>query len=161
MTVVLVEGESDRAAILALAARRGVAQPRIVVLGGAHAARRVATEVRADHPTERLVGLVDAGERAVVEPWVDRVLVCDRDLEDELIRALGVDRVLEVLAAEGELASFGTLQRQPAQRDRSTTDQLRRFLGGRSGNKERYASVLVAALDDDRIPEPLLATLEE
>lgn len=159
MTVVLVEGESDRAAIEALAARRGLATPAVVVLGGAHAARRVAAEVRSSTPGVRLVGLVDAGERDVVAPWVDEVAVCDRDLEDELIRALGVDRALAVLAGEGELASFGTLQRQPAQRERSTTDQLRRFLGGRSGNKARYATLLVAALADDEVPAPLEAVL--
>lgn len=160
MTVVLVEGESDCAAIVALARRRGLAPPRVVVLGGAHAARRVATALRASEPDERLVGLVDAGERSVVEPHVDAVLVCDRDLEDELIRALGVERVLGILEAEGERASFGTLQRQPAQRERSTTDQLRRFLGGRSGNKARYATLLVDALDDAAMPAPLAATLD-
>lgn len=157
MTLVLVEGESDRVAVGVAARLLGRATPRIVVLGGAHAARRIAARLRAAAPEERLVALVDANERDVVAPWVDAVHVCDRDLEDELIRALGVDAVLAVLEAAGERASFGTLQRQPAQRDRSTTDQLRRFLGGRSGNKARYAALLVEALGGDGIPEPLEA----
>lgn len=154
MTLVLVEGESDRIAVETLATRRGV-HIDVVAIGGAQAARRVV----AAHAGESMVGLVDVQERAELERVLDTVFVCDRDLEDELIRALGVERVLELLAAHGELASFGTLQHQPAQRGRSTTDQLRRFLGGRSGNKLRYASILVDALDDARVPAPLEGVL--
>lgn len=154
VTLVLVEGESDRIAIETLAARRGM-RVDVLAIGGAQAARRV-TAARAG---ESMVGLVDAKERGELERVLETVFVCDRDLEDELIRALGVDRVLEVLDQHGELASFGRLQHQPAQRERSTTDQLRRFLAGRSGNKLRYASILVEALDDDRVPVPLEGVL--
>jgi hypothetical protein len=35
------------------------------------------------------------------------------------------------------------------------THQLRRFIGGRSGHKHRYARLLVDALDLDRVPPPL------
>ncbi|SDH96757.1 hypothetical protein [Agrococcus jejuensis] len=161
MTVVLVEGESDHVALEAAASLLGRPMPRVVVLGGAHAARRVTAELRSSAPGERLVALVDANEHDVVAPWVDVVHVCDRDLEDEVIRALGVERVLAVLDAAGERESFGTLQRQPAQRDRSTVDQLRRFLGGRSGNKARYAALLVDALAPDEVPAPLSAVLDE
>ncbi len=60
-----------------------------------------------------------------------------------------------VIAAQGRLASFRVLQRQPAQRDRSPTEQLRRFIGGRSGHKPRYAVLLTEALPPDRVPPPL------
>ena len=44
--------------------------------------------------------------------------VCVTDLEDELIRVLGVGAVLQIVEAEGELGAFRTLQRQPAHQDR-------------------------------------------
>jgi hypothetical protein len=80
---------------------------------------------------------------------------CVEDLEDELIRALGVPRVEELLEAEGELRSFRILQQQPAQQGRSAQRQLRRFMGTRSGRKAHFARVLVEALADDQVPRPL------
>jgi hypothetical protein len=106
-----------------------------------------------------LVGLCDAREERVFRRAVARVHVCNPDLEGELIRALGPERVLRIIDAEGELASFRTLQRQPAQRSRPLEAQLRRFLAGRAGNKERYARLLVEALDLDRAPAALDAAL--
>jgi len=47
----------------------------------------------------------------------------------------------------------------PAQRDWTRQAVLRRFFGSRSGRKERYAALLVAALEPDRAPEPMLAVL--
>jgi hypothetical protein len=81
--------------------------------------------------------------------------VCVADLEDELIRCLGPAAVERVVERQGELGSFRTFQRQPAQRERSLHDQLRRFLGTRSGRKGRYARLLVDALDLSRVPGPL------
>ena len=86
--------------------------------------------------------------------------VCDADLEDELIRALGADAVESVVAAEGDLASFRTLQKQPAWRGRPPAEQLRRFLGSGGSRKIRYASLLVQALDLTRVPAPLDGVLE-
>jgi hypothetical protein len=60
-----------------------------------------------------------------------------------------------ILAKEGDLASFRTLQRQAAWRDACFVDQLRRFLGAGARRKLRYASLLVLALDLDRQPRPL------
>jgi hypothetical protein len=85
--------------------------------------------------------------------------VCERDLEDELIRALGVPAVERVIAEQGELASFRTLQHQPAQRAATTEQQLHRFMGTRSGRKARYARALVDALDLTRVPRPLAGVL--
>jgi hypothetical protein len=51
------------------------------------------------------------------------------------------------------------LRWQPAQRRRPLEAQLLRFLGGRVGNKERYARLVVEALDLDRAPAALDAAL--
>lgn len=151
MTVIIVEGESDRVALDVISARMGVRLPLIRSVGGASGARRAAAELAG----EALFGLVDAHERAQFERVIERVFVCDPDLEGELIRALGVEAVEAVIAREGELASFRRLQNQPAQRDRSAESQLARFFGGRSGNKHRYARLLAEAIPLDRVPPPL------
>ncbi len=169
--VVLVEGASDRAALLELAdgrgddlAARGV---EVVAMGGATNVGRHARLWR--ERGVRIGGLCDVGEAAWfaralgVDPTPDAaggVGVCVIDLEDELIRALGVPGVEDVIARDGRLASLRTLRRQPAQRDRTPAEQLRRFLGGRSGYKERYARLLVGAVDLDRVPGVLHAVLD-
>jgi hypothetical protein len=157
MTVIIVEGESDRAALEVLGSRLGVRLPPVVAVGGSGGARRAAAGL----PGETLIGLVDAKERTHFERELERVFVCDPDLEGELIRALGVDAVEAVIDTEGELESFRRLQNQPAQRGRSTDAHLARFFGGRSGNKQRYARLLAAALPLDRIPPPLAALIRE
>ena len=155
MTIVLVEGHSDRVALEVFARRLGLATPTIQAIGGAHAATRVAAEIREKSPGERILGLVDIGERQAFAGVVDQVFVCDRDLEDELIRAFGIENTLALIDDQGEGVSFGKLQKQPAQRDRAVIDQLRRFLHGRSGNKARYAAIFAEAISIDRIPEPI------
>ncbi|MFF0306236.1 TOPRIM nucleotidyl transferase/hydrolase domain-containing protein [Streptosporangium sp. NPDC004379] len=174
-TVVLVEGVSDRSAVEALAARRGLDLAAegvsVVAMGGA---TNIGAHVGRFGPAGsglRLAGLCDAGEegdfrraleRAGLGPGPGRsglealgFFVCVADLEDELIRALGAAAVERVLDAEGELGSFRTLQRQPAWRGRDTHDQLRRFMGAGGGRKIRYSALLAAALDPDRVPRPL------
>jgi len=178
MTLVLVEGPSDLRALEVLARRRGVdlraAAVRIEVLGGiTNLARRIVPHVPArpaagtvqEHgglPEERLLVLHDAGETPYVERAVARsglpveTFVCDADLEDELVRGLGVPRALEVVAAAGDLERWETLTRQPFHRERPAADVLRRFLGTTSGRKVRYAELLVdAAVGLDRVPAPL------
>jgi hypothetical protein len=153
-TVVFVEGASDRAAVLRLAERQrrdlGAEGVSVVAIGGAHALRRFVASV--DGPDVKLAGLCDAGEAREFTRVLDRVYVCEPDLEDELIRALGPARVEEIAAAQGELHSFRTLQKQPFQRARSIEQQLRVFLGNR---KIRYAPLLVDALDLASVPRPL------
>jgi hypothetical protein len=85
--------------------------------------------------------------------------VCVADLEDELIRALGADSVEEVVAAQGELRPFRTLQHQPAWQGRAREEQLRRFMGSGGRRKARYARLLVEALDLTSVPRPLSALL--
>ena len=119
----------------------------------------------------RLAGLCDAGEEAEFRRGLERAglgsnltrdgwselgfYVCDRDLEDELIRALGADAVERVLEAQGVLSAFRTFEKQPAWRGRSREDQLRRFIGTTSGRKVRTGAAMVDALDLGRVPRPL------
>ncbi len=106
---------------------------------------------------------MDAPERRDFERVLATVFVCDPDLESEFVRALGIDGVEAVIAGQGELESFRRLQHQPYQRGRTPQQQLARFFGGRSGNKQRYARLLAEAVPLDRVPPPLaglLATLE-
>ena len=173
--VVLVEGESDRNALEALAARRGrdLAAEGIAVepIGGAQAVGRFLERFGPRGLDLRLTGLYDAGEEPAVRRCLERAglgadltraamerlgfYACVDDLEDELIRSLGVPAVEEVVAAQGELRSFRILQRQPAQRGVPIERQLRRFLGTHSGRKIHYGRVLVEALDLARVPRPL------
>jgi hypothetical protein len=83
---------------------------------------------------------------------------CIEDLEDELIRAVGAERVVGIVEERGELGPFRTLQKQPEWRGRPVDQQLRRFLGN-SSRKIDYAPLLVDALDLARAPRPLDAVL--
>lgn len=176
--VLLVEGVSDRVALEALARRRGrdldAEKLAIVPIGGAHALGKVLQLVLEQQRDVRLAGLCDAGEerdfaRALERAGLGRDLtrermeelgfyVCDADLEDELIRALGTAAVEEVLARNGDLGSFHTFQKQPQWQGRPTESQLRRFFGSSAG-KIRYARLLVDALDLRRVPRPLDSVL--
>ena len=165
--VVLVEGVSDRIAIETLAGRLGrdlaADDVTVVPVGGAHAIGRFLEGVA---PGLRVAVLCDVGEepavaRAIARSPVERLglFVCDRDLEDELIRALGVDEVEALLEANGDLGPFRTLQKQAAWRGRPTDQQLRRFMGSGGSRKARYARILVDALDPELVPPPLAGAL--
>jgi len=178
-TVVLVEGNSDRVALQTLAGRHGrdLAAEGIEVLamGGITNTRAFASRYGPHGLGVRLAGLYDAGEEAklrhglaaagfgtALEPDGPAALGfyrCTADLEDELIRALGVESVEAVIEAAGETRSLRLLAGMPAQRDWTREEVLRRFLGVRSGRKARYAELLVEALDPGRAPEPLSAVL--
>jgi hypothetical protein len=167
---VLLEGPSDAAAVSALAASRGrdLAAEGVCVLpmGGAMSVGRFARLLGPPGLGLRLTGLCDEAERPYYARGLERVgaaqqgiFVCAADLEDELIRALGVTRVEELVRAEGELRALRTFLSQPAQRGRTAQQQLRRFLGTKKGRKIRYGHVLVEALEPDRVPAPLDALL--
>ena len=159
--VILVEGDSDRIALETLALRRGrdlaAEGVSVVAIGGAQAIGRFLGGVAG----QRVAGLCDAGEEAVFRRALgSNVFVCVDDLEDELIRALGPEKVEEILAANGDLRPFRTMQKQPEWRGRPVYDQLRRFLGSGARRKIRYARFLVEALELDRVPSPLDGVLE-
>lgn len=82
---------------------------------------------------------------------------CTRDLEDELTRAAGPEGMERVLAEQHELRAFRTYQKQPAHRARPLEEQLHGFLWNR---KQRYAVLLVEALELERVPRPLECVLE-
>ena len=175
-TVVLVEGRSDQAALEALAARHGreleAEGVDVVRMGGAHAIGRFLERYGPQGLDLRLAGLCDAGEEHDFRRALERVglgadltraemealgfFVCDVDLEDELTRALGPDGVERVIAAQGELTSFRTFQKQPEKRALSREEQLRGFMWNR---KIAYATLLVEALDLRRAPHPLRGLL--
>ncbi len=156
MTIIIVEGESDRIAVETLGRRLGLTMPSVLAVGGSKGARRTVDA----HAGARLIGLVDRAERRDFERVLDTVFICDPDLEAEFVRALGVDAVETLIERQRELESFRRLQRQPAQRTRTTEQQLSRFFGGRSGNKLRYAQLMAQAVPLDRVPPPIGALLE-
>jgi hypothetical protein len=164
---VLVEGTSDRIALETLAERRGrdlaAEGIEIVAMGGAQAIGRFLERFQG----LRVTGLCDAGEepdfrrafeRAGLEPSFH---VCEPDLEAELIRALGTERVLHVVEAHGDLQPFRTLQKQVEWRGRPVEDQLRRFMGSGGRRKTRNARYLVETLDLERVPRPLEGALAQ
>jgi hypothetical protein len=179
-TAVFVEGPSDQQALDALARRQGrhLERERISItpMGGAHGIGRFLEIYGPAGLGVRLAGLCDAGEEVDVRGALQVAglgiplsrsdmeqigfFVCEPDLEAELIRALGAEAVERVLAAEGDLGAFRTLQKQPAWRGRSSEEQLRRFMGSGARRKIRYAGLLVDALDLRRVPRPLGRLLE-
>jgi hypothetical protein len=165
-TAVLLEGPSDLAAVETLAARRGrdLAAEGVCVLsmGGAMSVGRYTALLGPPGLGLRLTGLCDQRE----QPYYDRALeraraprdgffVCVSDLEDELIRALGTERVEEIIRAEGDLRPWQTFLSQPAQHGRPREGQLRRFLGTKKGRKIRYGHLLADSLDGEQVPAPL------
>ncbi|MFH8447777.1 TOPRIM nucleotidyl transferase/hydrolase domain-containing protein [Streptomyces fungicidicus] len=165
-TVVLLEGLSDAAAVGALAAGRGRDLPAegvcVMPMGGAMNVGHFARVLGPPGLDLRLTGLCDERERGFYARGLERAgagraefFVCAADLEDELIRALGVTRVEELVRAEGDLRPLRTFLSQPAQRDRTAQQQLRRFLGTKKGRKIHYGRVLVEALRPERVPAPL------
>ena len=180
-TVVLVEGVSDRLAVEALARRRGrdlgSAGISVVPMGGAGNIGTFLDRYGPPGFDVRLAGLCDAGDQDQVRRGLERAglgsnlttddmerlgfYVCVADLEDELVRALGVAAVEGILDSQGELGTFRTFQRQPAWRGRTVEDQLRRLIGTYSGRKIRIAPLLVDALDLTRVPRPLKRLLAQ
>jgi hypothetical protein len=178
--VVLVEGISDRIALETLAARHGrdlaAEDVAVVPIGGAQAIGRYLDLFGPRGLGLALAGLCDAGEEREFRRGLERAglggdltrttmetlgfYVCEADLEDELIRALGTDAVERVVDANGDLRPFRTLQKQPEWRGRPASEQLRRFMGSGGRRKIRYAGLLVEALELTQVPRPLDRVLQ-
>ncbi len=75
-----------------------------------------------------------------------------------MIRALGAERVQEVVAAQGELETFRSFQNQVFWRGRPVERQLRRWLQN-GGRYLRYPPLLVEVMERDEIPRPLADVL--
>jgi hypothetical protein len=170
--VVLVEGVTDQLAVAALARRHGrdleSEGVAVVPIGGAQAIGNFLELFGPRGLGVGLAGLCDAGEERYFQRALERAglgsnltradmerlgfYVCVKDLEDELIRALGATGVERVVDAAGELESFRIFQKQPAWRER-TPEELRRFLCSQS--RRKIQASLVNALDLARVPRPL------
>jgi hypothetical protein len=178
-TIVLVEGDSDVAAVETLAARFYTSPSADLQVLSAHGVtnyRRLLIRLRVDHRHRRVVGLYDEPEEQVVRRALTLSSIgrptnradieqlgffaCVADLEDEFIRALGVEHVEHVIDAQGELPAFRILQQQPAQRGQPVAQQLRRFLGSKSMRKIRYGHLLAATINLDECPEPIRRVVE-
>ena len=177
-TVLLVEGDSDRIAVETLAGRRAqdLSGVRIVDLRGVTNASKAMARFGPNGLGDRLAGLCDIGEERFFRGGLERAgfgpvpdlaameslgfFVCDADLEDELLRALGEDGALRILDQEGDLRAFRLFQNQPFQRDRTIQQQLHRFIGTTAGRKAEYARAMVEGLDLGRVPRPLGALLD-
>jgi hypothetical protein len=175
---ILVEGISDRRALEALAARRGRALRAdgvaVVAMGGAKNIGRFLERFGPRGSNVALAGLYDVAEEPDVRRGLERAglghassrleleklgfYACIEDLEDELIRAVGAERVVDLVEERGQLGPFRTLQKQPEWRGRPIDQQLRRFLGN-SNRKIDYAPLLIDALDLSKAPRPLEAVL--
>jgi hypothetical protein len=178
-TIVLVEGLSDRAAIDALAKRLGwnLADEgiTIIAMGGATKIWGFLDKLGPLGLDVKLTGLCDIGEERHFRRALQRAgfglnltrsdmetlgfYICDADLEDELIRSLGVNTMLEVIAAQGDLGRFQLFRRQPEWQEQGRHAQLRRWLGTTAHRKISYAKLLVDALDLGRVPVPLARLL--
>jgi hypothetical protein len=175
---ILVEGTSDALALSEFARRRGrdleaEGVPVLTLGGGGGLAPRLA-ELGPRGRDVPLLGLCDADHERRWAGWLEAAglgsrpdrdsmeragfFVCDPDLEGELIRALGVPEVLQLLATDGEAYAWETFLQQPAQQNvrKSDVDLLRRFLGAQSRRKTKYPRLLVAAGAE---PRPLVELL--
>jgi hypothetical protein len=179
-TVVLVEGLSDWFALEALAARMGLnlAADRVAIvpMGGATNLGHFLARLGPQGRDLRLAGLCDEAEQEYFGHCLERAglapnttasgmvslgfFVCVHDLEDELIRALGVAAVEAIIERAGDLRSLRRLQQMPFHRDRRPEEHLHRFMGVRSGRKYRYAQMLAQAVAVDDIPRPLRSLLD-
>jgi hypothetical protein len=164
---------------VALAERHGrnlaVEGVSVLPMGGAQAIGAFLDRFGPRGLDTKLAGLCDAAEEHDFRRGLERAglgsnlsradmeqlgfYVCVVDLEDELIRALGAAAVERVVAAQGELRSFRTLQKQSAWTGRPAEEQLRRFFGSGGNRKIRYARLLVEALDLSEVPRPLVRVL--
>ena len=172
--LVLVEGESDAAAVRALAGLigcdLGLHDIQVVPAAGVTNFSRVLADFVRLHPDADFCGMYDfADERHVRRALASAQVpitaheslesfgffACVADLEDELIRAVGPEAVERVIEAQAELNSFRRFQAMPQHRGTPVHHQLHRFLGTRATRKIRCAQRLVEALEPARLPHPL------
>ncbi|WP_029202167.1 hypothetical protein [Ornithinimicrobium pekingense] len=174
--LVLLEGPSDVAALGAVLGRCAPRVPRtayrLVDMGGVTNTAAHLRAARADRPSWPVLGLCDEAEswvvaRALQQQGVEAgdgadlaqhgFFVCRRDLEEELIRALGVEGCLLLLERAGLGHRFRSFSRQRVWADRPVRERLHRFAGVASGRKILLARQMAAALPAESVPPPLAA----
>jgi predicted ATP-dependent endonuclease of OLD family len=176
--VILVEGLSDRLALLTLARRQGrnldAEQISIVALHGAGTIGSFLSLLGANGLKLKLCGVCDEDKES---DWIKKLeqngfgsgltraklaslgfFVSVRDLEDELVKALGNAEVERVIDAQGEKATLSTFASQPDKKGKPLNEVLRLFLQSRD-RKVRYAPLLVDALDMAKVPQVLTDVL--
>lgn len=169
--VIIVEGESDHAAVRTLADRlgrnldaEGVSLISLegagsfgtffALLGPAGLDIPVVGICDADHESTWRGSLAAAGLSVpdATAMGAAGFFVCRADLEDEFFSALGVAGVEAALRAAGDGAAYDTFAAQPTQTG-STEETLRRYV---DKHKVRCAPILVDALDlGSNVPAPL------
>lgn len=175
--VCLLEGASDVAAVRRLMTAQAIdpAPIELVNLQGVTNVGRVLKELRQVRGDVDVVGMCDVAESRFVEralaedglPVTDVTdlpiygfFVCEADLEEELIRALGPERARDALVGQGLGGKLEALRTQPEWADRPLAEQLHRFCGAASGRKEAAAAILAGELTPDEVPEPLALLLD-
>jgi hypothetical protein len=176
--VILVEGISDVLAIRAMAIRAGRnLDAEGITLLSLEGGGGLDSYVKLLGPSGlglELLGLCDADQEGQWAKWLEAAglghsldrakmeaigfFVCDRDLEDELIRAVSVADVIQLIANEGEDAAFKAFIKAPAHSSKAPDDQIRSFFG-KSGRKARYAPLLVDATPSGSEPRSLQEVL--
>jgi hypothetical protein len=169
--VVLVEGYSDRVALLQLASRLGrdfdAEGVTVLAMDGAGAVGTYLRLFGAAGLSLEVLGMCDEDKE---DKWLSELqkagfavkdrasmkaagfLVCVKDLEQEFVKALGLGGAQAVISNEGEASTFAAFQKQPTYSGASLDEQLRRFF---QKDKIRWAVPLVDALNLKAIPGPL------
>lgn len=174
---VLLESANDVAAVQVFARKLEIdtSAAEFVNLQGTTNIGRIMKDIRQVRSDADVVGLCDAADTRSAEkalnddglPVQDATdlpmygfFVCERDLEDELIRALGADAARTALLNSGLASKFDALRTQPEWADKSIAEQVDKFCHSASGRKELAAAVLADAVPADAIPEPVSMLLD-
>jgi hypothetical protein len=175
--VLLVEGDSDRLAIEALAEKTGrnldAEAVSVVPINGA---ANAATYIDLFGPRGfdlKIAGLCDEAEERYFAGGLDRAgiaqqpsrhqmeqlgfFVCVKDLEEEIVRALGVVATEQVINANGDQHEFDMFKQQPDKVGWTPEEHVLGFI--RRGRKVQYAPLLVDALDGALVPAVLEGVL--
>lgn len=173
--IMFVEGPADRLAILSLARKnnlsldsRGVS---VIALNGADILTwflklfgptgfqlPVCGMCDLDHAPQWSKCLEDSGlgkNRSQADMEKIGFFVCDRDLEDELVKALGDAKVIQAINENGDTKAWNVFCQQPTYKALAQPALIRAFLAKR---KVLYAPILVSELSTT-IPRPLKEVL--
>lgn len=179
-TLVLVEGVTDVLALTLAARRLGrdleAAGVSVVPINGAHAISRFLERMAADKPRPNIAGLYDEGEEDVIRAALRRAgygpaleagdlerigfFACRADLEDELVRAAGVQLISRLIELEGDRQAWHTFRVQHAWQGRPMEQQFRRFMRSQSERNSRYIRATIEAIDPSKLPRPLRRLLD-
>jgi len=175
--VVLVEGPSDRVALLRLSERlkRNLDAEGVTVLS-LQGAGGIAAHLKLLGPAGlglEVLGLCDEDREAnwtkelqkAGIPATDRAsmaangfFVAVKDLEDEFIQVLGISAVMAAISAHGEAATFAQFAQQPKYKPMAPAERLRVFL---HNDAVRWAIALTDALNLSHIPGSLSAIISK